>query len=432
MDDTPPLGIRDIRLTDAPRGHTLANRGCWSADGRSILYDLRDDETRFDSPTIDRLWIDSGRSETVYRAASGVHCGVPICGGRDDRFVFIRQDDPPADQWPYCAWHRRGEIGWLGDPGVSEILDARDLVAPYTPGALRGGTHLHTFHPTAPLLVSTYEDHVLATADPGTAEANRRGLAVHLLGRPVTVPPTHPRNHNGISFSVCVTELTDRPEPGSEQIAMAAGEAWLGNDLAIAFQGTVSDDAGEPRLELFVVTLPEDLSRLGQAGVRPLAGTPLTRPGVPAGVRQRRLTWTTDRKFPGIVGPRHWAVASPDGSRIGCYLRDETGLVQFWTVSPAGGEPVQVSRGSAEPHSPFTWHPSGTAVSYVADGSVVWLDVDTGRMRRLTRRVSTSAGPTHHACVFSPDGSAIAYMRPASFPGGGRFNQLHIVTGWGT
>lgn len=431
MDDTPALDLREIRLTDAPQGHTLANRGCWAADGRSILYDRRDDETRFDSPTIDRVWIDSGRSETVYRAAAGVHCGVPICGGRDDRFVFIRQDDPPVDQWPYCAWHRRGEIGRLSDPCVSEILDARDLVAPYTPGALRGGTHLHTFHPTAPLLVSTYEDHVLATADPGTAEANRRGLAVHLLGRPVSVPKTHPRNHDGISFSVCVTELTDRPEPGSEQIAMAAGEAWLGNDLAIAFQGTVSDAAGEHRLELFLLTLPDDLSRLGEAGDRPLAGTPLTRPGVPAGVRQRRLTWTTDRKYPGIVGPRHWAVASPDGSRIGCYLRDEAGIVQFWTVSPDGGEPAQVSRGSAEPHSPFTWHPGGAAVTYVADGSVVWLDVDSGRMRRLTPRASKADGPAHHACVFSPDGSAIAYMRPASFPCGGRFNQLHIVTGWG-
>ncbi len=438
MDDTPASGIREIRLTDAPHGHTLANRGCWAADGRSILFDRRDDETRFDSPTIDRVWVDTRRTETAYRAATGLHCGVPTCSSRDERFVFIRQDDPPVSDWPYCAWHRHGAIGRLGEPSAVETLDARDLVAPYTPGALRGGTHLHTFHPTAPLLLSTYEDHVLATADPGTAQANRRGLAVHLLGQPVTVPKTHPRNQDGSSFSVCVTELTDRPEPGSDQIAIAAGEAWLGGvaesgsgaSLAIAFQGTVIDAEGQPRLELFLLTLSEDWSRLVEAGGRPLAGTPRTRPGVPAGVRQQRLTWTTDRKHPGLAGPRHWAVAAPDGSRIGFYLRDEAGIVQFWTVSPSGGEPVQVSRGTAEPSSPFSWHPSGEAVTYVADGSVVWLDVDSGRVRRLTPRASLAEGPTHHACVFAPDGSAIAYMRPVTFPTGARFNQLHLVTGW--
>jgi hypothetical protein len=286
-------------------------------------------------------------------------------------------------------------------------------------------------------LVSTYEDHVLATSQDAAAQANRRGIAVHLLNRPVTVPPTHPRNQDGISYSVCVTRLTDQPDAGSDQIGVATGEAWVGGCLAVAFQGTVRDLAGEPRVELFLVTLPAAWGEPMWATAEviaspdgPLAGTPGTRPGVPAGVCQRRLTDTTDRPYPGIVGPRHWAVASPEGSRIGCYLRDEKGRVQFWTVGTDGGPPVQITRSDHEPTSSFTWHPDGSAVTYVADGSVCWVDVDTGKLSRLTPRAREDVGPTHHACVFSPDGTSIAFLRPRRFGDGQRFNQIHLLKGW--
>ena len=32
-----------------------------------------------------------------------------------------------------------------GRPGVARNLDARDIVAPFTPGALRGGSHVHIY-----------------------------------------------------------------------------------------------------------------------------------------------------------------------------------------------------------------------------------------------------------------------------------------------
>lgn len=437
MADGPRADAREFALTDAPRGHLLANRGCWSADGRSLLFDWRADETRFDSPGIGRLCIDSGEIDTVYRSDPGLACGVPTCSPSDDRFVFIRQDALPTDDWPYCAWHRHGVIAHAGSDPRPRVLDARDLVPPYTPGALRGGTHLHTFHPHAAALVSTYEDHVLATSQDPAAQANRRGLAIHLLNRPVVVPPTHPRNQDGISHSVCVTRLTDLPAFGSDQIGVATGEAWVGGRLAVAFQGTVRDLAGEPRVELFLVTLPETWGEPGGASAAvdaspdgPLAGTPGTRPGVPAGVCQRRLTDTTDRAYPGIVGSRHWAVASPDGSRIGCYLRDDRGRVQFWTVGTDGSSPVQITHGDYEPTSSFTWHPDGVAVTYVADGSVWWVDIDTSKLSRLTPRAGDGAGPTHHACVFSPDGTSIAFLRPRRFGDGQPFNQIHLIKGW--
>ena len=428
-----------IQLTNTPRGHMIANRGCWTADGLAILFDLRDDETRFDSPSIMQVRIDPvnlGRSncELVYTSADGSRCGVPTCSGVDDRVVFIHADEPLEDDWHYCAWHRRGVIMRLNQLETVSTLDARDIVPPFTPGALRGGTHLHTFNHDATAIVSTYEDHVLAMTSDKFSQANRRGIAVHVLSTPVTVPKSHPRNHDGTSFTTFVSHLTDQPIDGSDEISMATGESWLaGPGNRIAMQGTVVDRHGKTRVEIFLITLPDRLCDLCIAGDHPLQGTPTTRPGVPAGVTQQRLTFTCDRPLPGIVGPRHWAVGSPDGSRIGFYMRDDNGNVQFWTVSPDSSEMIQVTHNAPEPTSSFTWHPNGSHVAYIADGSVMMANTHDGSFQRLTSRLAAADGPTHHACVFSPDGSSIAYLQPVEFILEGqskRFNQIHIVTGW--
>ena len=80
-------------------------------------------------------------------------------------------EERPTPQWTYAAHHRRGVVvaaapilsgskEGLVTP-LARNLDARDLVAPFTHGALRGGTHVHQFSPDARLVSSTYEDHVL-------------------------------------------------------------------------------------------------------------------------------------------------------------------------------------------------------------------------------------------------------------------------------
>ncbi len=421
--------IRVRQLTTAAHGHTIANRGCWSADGTSILYDLRDNETRFDGNAIQRVEVDSGRVEQLYQSSHGARCGVPTCSPVDDRYVFIHGDEHPDETWRYCAWHRRGAVGAIGRPGFAQTLNARDIVAPYTAGALRGGTHLHTFNADATAILSTYEDHVLATASDPLAQANRRALAVTLLDQPVVVPKSHRRNHDGSGFTVCVTPLSDAPRPGSDDILMATGEAWVGRRQQIVFQATVLGDDGQPHAELFLVELPDDLRDLLRPGDHPLEGTPQTRPGTPASIRLRRLTGTTGRRFPGLAGPRHWAVSSPDGQQIGCYLRDDDGLAQFCTVSSDSGELRIITTGNDQPTSAFTWHPDGSRVTYVADGSVMLVHLDDGRIQRLTPRWPPDAGPTHHGCVFSPDGSAIVFMQPVQTHSG-RFNQLHVVSGW--
>ena len=419
------------QVTHAPHGHVLANRGCWSADGRWLLYDLRTDETVFDGRRIEAVNVDDGAVRTLIDSP-GAPVGVPTCAPRDDRFVFLRGPAEPTGDWRYAAWHRHGALARLpgsdgAAPNAARVLDARDLAPPFTPGALRGGTHLHTFSPDGTRVASTYDDHLLATAPPGTAEANRRVVAVTQLGRPVEVSADHPRNQSG-AFTVVVTTVHDEPAPGSDQIGRAYSDAWVGGAGSdrIAFLGEVTGEDGATFSEIFLLTLPDDLAR---PGAGPLAGTATTRPAPPAGVTQRRLTDTADKTHPGTAGPRFWPVSSPDGAAIGFYRKDEHGRVRFCTVDPreesAGGAIVTLTNGAIEPTSAFTWSPDGTRVAFAADGSLFVVRVETGGMTRLTPQADP--GPTHHACVWSPDGSRIAYAQPVDGPGG-RFDQLFVVS----
>lgn len=41
-----------------------------------------------------------------------------------------------------------------------------DITAPYTPGALRGGSHVHVYSPNGQFVSFTYNDHVLHERDP--------------------------------------------------------------------------------------------------------------------------------------------------------------------------------------------------------------------------------------------------------------------------
>ena len=431
----------DRQLTTARHGHMLTNAGVWSADGRWIVYDTRSplDGSTFDGTRIERVEADTGRIEVVYASRHGARCGVVTAGTVDDRVVFILGPEHPTADWDYGPARRQGVVVRAARPGVVEPLDARDLVPPYTPGALRGGSHVHVLSPDGRLVSFTYEDAVLdrPPADGAQREKNLRGVGVSVCGRAVSVPRTHPRNHDGTAFSVLLTRLTDEPRPGSDEISRACEEGWIGTQgykradgtrqrYALAFQGrvVVAGTGGGLRTidEVFVCDLPDDPAALAEADREPLAGTPTCRPAPPRGVVQRRLTRTADRRHPGIDGPRHWLRSSPDGERIACLMRDERGVVQLFTVSPRGDGPVQVTRDPWPVASSFTWSPDGRRIAYIADGSVCTVDVDSGASTRLTD--PTPAAPLRpEACVFSPDGRRIAFLRTIA----AAHNQIFVV-----
>jgi len=436
------------QLTSAPHGHILTNDNVWSSDSRWIVYDVRSDPAGaiFDGTRIEAVNVDSGEVRVLYESRDGACCGAASFSPIGDKVVFIHGPENPTPDWQYCAWHRRGvvinarvAVGRGANHGLAaaENLDARDLLPPFTPGALRGGTHLHIYSPDGQWIAFTYEDHVLANLpkdDAANADLNQRNIGVSIPRGPVRVNRDHLRNHDGSHFSVLVTRTINQPRPGSDEISRACEEAWIGTDgylradgtrqrRALAFQGTVVTESGQPISEAFIVDLPDNLT---QPGDGPLAGTETRRPFPPQGVQQRRLTFTANRKHPGLQGPRHWLRSSPDGSRIAMLMKDAAGVVQLWTISPNGGEPRQLTHNWHDIASAFTWSPDGRGIAHVLDGSVCITDSESRQTRRLTAKQSAESAPRPEACVYSPDGDKIAYVRPA-IAGGKVYNQIFMV-----
>ncbi len=395
---------RETILTNGPGGRILTNANVWSADGQWIVFDTRSDPAGavFDGRFIRAVNVASRGIRTLLNGRRlQAFCGVATCHPTHDKAVCMVAPMNPTPDWSYGPSRREGIMFDIEATAQQQSIDARDMVPPFTPGALRGGTHLHICHPWRNWISFTYEDEVLKFP------TQQRNVGISVMGRPglVPYPYQHPRNHNGDAFSFLVTTTSNDPRIDSDEISRACEEGWIGETSSLAFQGTVHTKRG-PVVEAFVVDVPEGPH---SASDGPLEGTEHTLPAPPRGVVQRRLTRTAHLKFPGLQGPRHWLRSSPDGSKIGCFMKDDRGIAQFWIVDPRGGEPRLVTDSPAPMASAFTWHPDGQRVACVVDGSVSLIDTGTGTVTRLTAKIERPPRP--EACVFSPDGKRIAFVR---------------------
>lgn len=435
---------RQRQITFAPHGHVLTNANVWFHDSRRIAFDVRSDPAgdRFDGARIAQVDVETGQVRTLHESTDGACCGVVTCHPTRDEVVFIRGPVQPTRDWNYGAARRQGVVVNAAT-GAAANLDARDLTPPFTPGALRGGSHVHVFSGDGQCVSFTYEDHILdqldrqTTSQPMPHDTNQRNVGISVAGRSVAAPATHLRNHGGTYFSVLVTRTVNQPTPGSDEIRKAFEDAWVGVEgyrrddgtrqrRALAFQGQVVAPDGRTLAEAFIVDIPDDIT---QAGESPLEGTPTRRPAPPRGAVQRRLCDTTGHRYPGLQGPRHWLRSTPDGTRIAMLMRDDAGVVQVWTVSPTGGQPRQLTRDVPGIASAFTFSGDGRFIAYIADGSVCVADLATGDSRRLTERVEGVTAPRPEACVFSPDRRRIAYVRTMPTQGA-MWNQIFVVEDW--
>lgn len=407
--------MTETQLTFDQRNHQLTNINIWTADSQWLVYDVRPNGATFSSLTVERVNL-AGQTEVLYQASNGAHVGVvTVSPDLPPRYVCIHGPEHPDSQWQYDFHHRRGVII---QHGRAENLDACDITPPFTPGALRGGTHVHVFSPDGSRLSFTYNDHVMHEYD-SKEDMRNVGVAVPLYA--VCPPKQHPREYDGSHFCVLVSNTTAHPAVGSDEISRAYEEGWVGEvgymkhggqwqRWALAFIGDTVAENGEKVPEIFIVDLPDKMADYAREGNTPLAGTPTQLPAPPENVVQRRLTFTHQRKYPGLTTlPRHWLRSSPDGRAIAFLMRDEAGVVQLWTVAPTGGEPHQVTRAKSDIQSAFSWHPEGHSVAFINDNSVMLCGMANGKLKRLT--VRSDEAPLADAVVCSPDGLHVAFLR---------------------
>lgn len=390
------------QITFTPRNHQLTNLNTWTPDSNWLVFDVRPSGASFTGETIERVNVHTGELEVIYRATQGAHVGVVTVHPKSEKYVFIHGPENPDETWDYDFHHRRGVI--VSQAEVTN-LDAMDITAPYTPGALRGGSHVHVFSPSGEFVSFTYNDHVLHERSPAL---DLRNVGVAAPYGPVNVSAQHPREYSGSRWCVLVSQTTPAPKPGSDEINRAYEEGWVG-DSTLAFIGDTLSVTGEKVPELFIVDLPQNESGWKQPGDAPLEGTEATMPAPPSGIHQRRLTFTHERAFPGLVNqPRHWVRSNPQASEIAFLMRDNHGVVQLWLISPQGGEPRQLTRCATGIQSAFNWHPSGKWLGFVLENRIACCDAQTGEIDFLTDRHGNP--PSADAVVFSPDGRRIAWM----------------------
>ena len=443
----PSLGGIEEQLTFDYKGHYLNSHQCFSPDDKWIVYDTRIAGGSIGSTgVVEKVNVKTGEMIVMYRTPDqtrhGPGAGAVAYNPVRKRMIFARGLLGSNFLRPYGFRRRGGVIVEDSEPLKAIVADGRDITVPFTVGALRGGTYAHAWSGDGKWVSFIYHDAVLGKLE----KVKRKRLDLRTIG---VSAPTGPvkvdsdadgENHNGAMFSVLAVWMTPDPKPDSDEIERAYNHSWVGADgylkpdgtrrkRAIAFQGIVRDDQKHPVAEVFIVDLPDSIDAPDPGG--PLAGTASTSPAPPKGCVQRRLTYNTKRKYPGIQGPQHWLRSSADGKWIAYLAKDDDGLAQIHLVSPNGGKSVKLTRNARAVQSAFNWSPDGRYIAYALDNSIFVTDMRDGetfgKSMRLTPRAADERRPQPHAIVWSNRGDKIAFCRNIKYAGI-EFPQVFIVT----
>jgi len=412
---------KEIQLTRDAAGHCLNSTQCFSPDDQWIVFDGRNDDTQIGSTgTIAMVHTTTGEVRTLYKVpgqtAYGPGVGAATFSPVAGRVLFIHGIRNAGKDNPYSITRRTGVAIDVANPQLPVWLDARDVVAPYTNGALRGGTHAHTWTADGEWISFTYND---AVAEPGL-----RTVGILVPGRQVTVPADEDgENNSGEMFALLVARVTATPTPGSDEVEKAFDETWIGrnkNRRAIAWQGNVRDKTGHLKTEIFVAEIPSDILEL--VAETDLRGTEHTRPVVPDPITNRRLTFTEK----GVSAtPRHWLRSSDDGSQIAFLMEDEKGHIQLFGVSPVDGKVTPFTSHDFSIQGPFNFSPDGKKLAYAADNSVFITDITRGETTRVTPKTEENTRPVG-AVNWSNNGKMLCYNRYVD-SADGRFLQVFLL-----
>ncbi len=413
---------QEIQVTQGNSGHCINSTQCFSPDGQWIVYDTRNKDSQLASNGEVRM-VNTGTREDVLlyqtdnQTEYGPGVGAATFSPHGKRVLFLGGIQNADKTNPYSFTRRTGIAVEIDRPLKPIWMDARDIVAPFTPGALRGGTHAHTWSGDGQWVSFTYNDHILSErAKTDSTVIDTRTVAV-MFPRPVRVKNADGcENKNGEMYTVLVTRVVRHPAPGSDEIGRAFDECWIGESgyikpdgtrqyRAIAFQGELVDAMGNKKTEIFVADIPDPLPI--EYDAPRYAGTIDLLPEVPVSIQQRRISFITN----GVTAaPRHWLRSTPDGALIGFLTADAAGIIQLWGVSPNGGTPVQLTRLQQSIEGPFNFSPDGLRVAYIAGGEVHVTRLNDGETRQLTTTGENCSAVTG-AVNWSPRGDMLCYNR---------------------
>ena len=330
-------------LTSEERGHTLNRRQVLSADGNWVVFDTRNDDTQIGkTKSIERLHLGTGRVEPIYELKHATEFGPGVGAAayhpHDDKILFIHGLHNCCSETPYGVSRRFGAL-WDTNVipaefrfGASQI-DGSSPVPSFVPlGVISGGTHAHSWSPNGQRISFTYDDALrpsmprtvgFMTSDPAVCQI----VSEHFhAAKPNRCSPAETFAGRFASF------LLFEPDPNLG-IRKAVEECWVGNH-SIAFLGNIVSKRGEEISEVFAADLPSDLEI-----AESLKTTSRNHTGqVLSGIEFRRLTFLENRPFPGVQGPRHWLVSSPDGRSLYFLLRDGNGVVQVAEIGIDTGD----------------------------------------------------------------------------------------------
>lgn len=417
--------------------HDLDNNDNFSPNGQWLVYDTRTDDGGIaESARIERVNIETGEKQVLFdikdNAVWGPGAGAVSYGPKESAVVFIHGLSTSTKENPYQQWRRTGVIIHDARPNVPVYMDARDVTPPFTPGALRGGTHRHEWSGDGQWIGYTYNDAILKALEDSTGQKrNLRTIGVSKKIRAVKVDE-NTENVSGEWFSALVVRVVPNPAPGSDEISHAASDSWVGTNgyitqngtrqIARAFLGIVKDKNGHDTPEVFVVDIPEDITQPGPLG--PLEGTNTDFPMPPKGAVQRRLTFTANTPHPGCTGIVR---SSPDGSQLAFLAKDAKGINQIFTISPNGGKPRQVTEYTSDITGNLRWHPDGKHVTYVYEGSIVLCEVGDSPFKERIQILTEPSEAAPSNLVWSADGKVLAFNRLVKNDSGKGVQQVFVL-----
>lgn len=408
-------------MTFDAKGHFLNNLQCFSANGKWLVYDTRNDDAHIArTGSIEMVNTGTGEMKVLYRTQNqtefGPGVGAAAFSPVTNRVIFIQGIRNANEGNPYSFTRRTGVAIDIDQPGQAIFMDARDITEPFTAGALRGGTHAHSWSGDGQWLSFTYNDYVVEQLNKTDLKIqDLRTVGIMFPAKVVVTADKDEENNSGEMFAIVITDVTENPAAGSDEIEKAFDECWIGTNgyltaenirinKAIAFQGNVKDKDGKTKTELFVVDLPEDLITTlpGQPFIESKSG----RIAVPPGIKQRRITFTSE----GVQGPRHWLRTNPDGTQIAFLSKDQAGFINIFCVSPNGGEVRQLTTYQFNIQSGLNYSPDGKHIAYVAQNAIYLTECATGKCRKITDSSTDTEKPTG-SINWSPDGQQLAYNR---------------------